>query len=78
MDTDVLESLLERLISINEDVLSELSEIKSELSEIKEEFNWIGEHTYGKVVYDGINEISSKLDSVESGISNIDINTSGL
>jgi hypothetical protein len=71
MDTQNLELLMERLITVNEKVLSELTEIKSELSDLKEEFNWVGEHTYGKVVYDGINEIASKLDSIEFNTSNI-------
>lgn len=71
MDTQNLELLMERLITVNEEVLSQLTEIKLELSELKEELNWVGEHSYGKIVYDGLNEITSKLDSIDFNTSNI-------
>ncbi len=66
MGTENLETLLERLIEVNEAILSEISEIKTGIEEIKDELNWVGEHSYAKMVYDGLNEIESKLSEIET------------
>ncbi|KAB2825909.1 hypothetical protein [Aliivibrio finisterrensis] len=78
MSTENLEYLLERLITVNEQILETVTDIKSEVQEINKELNWVEEHSYAKVIYDGLNAIESKLDTIDSGISNIDINTTGL
>lgn len=78
MSTENLEYLLERLITVNEQILETVTDIKSEVQEINKELNWVEEHSYAKVIYDGLNAIESKLDTIDLGISNIDINTTGL
>ncbi|MCF6202504.1 MAG: hypothetical protein L3J59_02375 [Methylococcaceae bacterium] len=78
MSTENLECLLEKIVLINENMLGVLGEIKNDMSDIKQELNWVGENTYAKVVYDGLNEITDKLSLVELGVSNIDSNTSDL
>lgn len=66
MGTENLETLLERLIEVNESILNEMSEIKTGIEEIKDELNWVGDHSYAKMVYDGLNEIESKLSEIET------------
>ncbi|MGA4532182.1 hypothetical protein ACPA1H_17740 [Ectopseudomonas chengduensis] len=78
MNTENIELLLEKLININEAILDKLDDVKYEVSTIKDELDWIKEHSYAKVVYDGIHEISSKLDTIEMGISSIDANTANM
>ena len=78
MSTENLEYLLERLITVNEQILETVIDIKSEVEDINKELNWVEEHSYAKVIYDGLNAIESKLDTIDLGISNIDINTTGL
>ena len=78
MSTENLEYLLERLITVNEQILETVTDIKSEVQDINKELNWVEEHSYAKVIYDGLNAIESKLDTIDLGISNIDINTTGL
>ena len=75
MSTENLEYLLERLITVNEQILETVTDIKSEVQDINKELNWVEEHSYAKVIYDGLNAIESKLDTIDLGISNIDINT---
>lgn len=75
MNTENIEMLLERLVTINEEISEKLDEVKYELGAIKEELNWVGEHTYAKVVYDGMNDITDKLHAVEMGIIGIEANT---
>ena len=65
MNTENIENLLERLVAINEEISEKLDDVKYDLGAIKEELNWVGEHTYAKVVYQGLNEIAQKLDTVE-------------
>ena len=69
MNTENIEILLENLISVNEKILDELCEIKSGISEITNELNWVGEHTYAKVVHDELNNISTKLESIDCTLS---------
>lgn len=76
MNNQNIEILLERLISVNEQILEKLDDVKYELGAIKEEFNWVGNLTYGKMVNDSLSEITEKLINIESGILSIDINTS--
>ena len=64
MNTENIENLLERLVAINEEISEKLDDVKYDLGAIKEELNWVGEHTYAKVVYQGLNEIAQKLDAV--------------
>lgn len=78
MNTENLEYLLEKLIAVNEQILETVLDIKTEVQDINKELNWVEEHSYAKVVYDSLNTIERKLDSIDSGISNIDINTTGL
>ncbi|MEH0666018.1 hypothetical protein H4F18_06895 [Vibrio scophthalmi] len=78
MKTENLEYLLEKLIAVNEQILETVLDIKTEVQDINKELNWVEEHSYAKVVYDSLNTIERKLDSIDSGISNIDINTTGL
>ena len=65
MDNLDIELLLERLISVNERILEKLEDIGSDIDSIKNELNWIEEHSYAKIVYDGLNEISNKLDCID-------------
>ncbi|WP_095077036.1 hypothetical protein [Pseudomonas sp. Irchel s3h17] len=76
MNTENIEMLLERLVTINEEISGKLDDVKYDLGAIKEELNWVGEHTYAKVVYDGLNDITEKLHAVEMGITSIESNTS--
>ncbi|MBC3435748.1 hypothetical protein HU735_10005 [Pseudomonas sp. BW16M2] len=69
MSTENIEMLLERLVAINEEVSQKLDDIKYDLSEIKNELNWVGEHSYAKVVYDGLNNIEMRLMGIESNTS---------
>lgn len=71
MSTENIELLLEKLVAINEEVSEKLDDIKYDLASIKDELNWVGEHTYAKVVYEGLNNIEMRLIGIES-------NTSGL
>jgi hypothetical protein len=71
MSTENIETLLERLVAINEEVSQKLDDIKYDLSEIKNELNWVGEHSYAKVVYDGLNNIEMRLMGIESNTSSL-------
>jgi len=71
MSTENIEMLLERLVAINEEVSQKLDDIKYDLSEIKNELNWVGEHSYAKVVYDGLNSIEMRLIGIESNTSSL-------
>ncbi|BAN54489.1 MULTISPECIES: hypothetical protein [Pseudomonas] len=71
MSTENIETLLERLVAINEEVSQKLDDIKYDLSEIKNELNWVGEHSYAKVVYDGLNNIEMRLIGIESNTSSL-------
>lgn len=71
MSTENIETLLERLVAINEEVSQKLDDIKYDLSEIKNELNWVGEHSYAKVVYDGLNDIEMRLIGIESNTSSL-------
>lgn len=71
MDNINIEMLLENLISVNEQILDALNDIKWDISSIKNELDWTQEYSHAKKVYEGLNEISDKLDT-------IDINTSNL
>lgn len=75
MNTENIEMLLARLVTINEEISEKLDDVKYDLGAIKEEFNWVGEHTYAKVVYDGLNDIAEKLHAVEMGIISIESKT---
>jgi len=76
MNTDIIESLLEQLVTTNENILNELVEVKQDIAEIREELNLVGEHAFAKVMYDRANEASDKLGEIEGLLSNIDMNTS--
>ncbi|QXH54306.1 hypothetical protein [Pseudomonas maumuensis] len=71
MSNENIETLLERLVAINEEVSQKLDDIKYDLSEIKNELNWVGEHSYAKVVYDGLNNIEMRLIGIESNTSSL-------
>ena len=71
MSTENIETLLERLVAINEEVSQKLDDIKYDLSEIKNELNWVGEHSYAKVVYDGLSNIEMRLIGIESNTSSL-------
>lgn len=76
MSTDIIESLLEQLITTNENILSELVEVKQDISEIREELNWVGEHAFAKVIYERVDASYDKLIEIEALLANIDVNTS--
>lgn len=71
MSTENIETLLERLVAINEEVSQKLDDIKYHLSEIRNELNWVGEHSYAKVMYDGLNNIEMRLIGIESNTSSL-------
>ncbi|PLP85961.1 hypothetical protein CYD26_24255 [Pseudomonas sp. FFUP_PS_473] len=71
MSTENIEMFLERLVAISEEVSQKLDDIKYDLSEIKNELNWVGEHSYAKVVYDGLNSIEMRLIGIESNTSSL-------
>lgn len=71
MSTENIEMFLERLVAIGEEVSQKLDDIKYDLSEIKNELNWVGEHSYAKVVYDGLNSIEMRLIGIESNTSSL-------
>lgn len=71
MSTENIETLLERLVAINEEVSQKLDDIKYDLSEIRNELNWVGEHSYAKVMYDGLNNIEMRLIGIESNTSSL-------
>ncbi|WP_286914738.1 MULTISPECIES: hypothetical protein [unclassified Pseudomonas] len=71
MSTENIETLLERLVAINEEISQKLDDIKYDLSEITNELNWVGEHSYAKVVYDGLNNIEMRLIGIESNTSSL-------
>lgn len=75
MNTDIIESLLEQLVTTNENILSELVEVKQDISEIREELNWVGEHAFAKVIYERVDEASDKLSEIQGLLANIDMNT---
>ena len=68
MQTSKLENLLERLITVNEEMLEKLNHINGNLIEVHTELNWVEKHSSARMIYDGLSEISSLLN-------NIDINT---
>jgi len=76
MSTEVIEALLEQLVSTNERILNELVEVKQDISEIREELNWVGEHSFAKMIYERVDEASDKLGEIQGLAFNIDMNTS--
>jgi len=76
MSTEVIEALLEQLVSTNESILNELVEVKQDISDIKEELNWVGEHSFAKMIYERVDEASDKLGEIQGLAFNIDMNTS--
>lgn len=76
MSTEVIEALLEQLVSTNESILNELVEVKQDISEIREELNWVGEHSFAKMIYERVDEASDKLGEIQGLAFNIDMNTS--
>lgn len=69
MENKEIQELLENILLVNERILDSLTDIRSDLFVIRNELSWVEEYSYAKTVYDQLNEISRKLDS-------IDINTS--
>ena len=68
-----VELLLENLVSINSQILDELRDMKSDISSILEELNWAGEHTFAEKVTDGLTEIESSLDAIDTSICSLDV-----
>ncbi|WP_305811426.1 hypothetical protein [Photobacterium leiognathi] len=72
MSTENLEYLLEKLISVNEQILETVIDIKSEVQNINKELNWVEEYSYAKMVYGSLKEIELKLFSIDSGVSTVE------
>lgn len=75
MSNESIELLLERLININEAILDKLDDIKNEVTTIKDELDWSQDYSYAKIVNDGLNEITTKLEIIEMEVSSIESNT---
>jgi len=91
VNNERIETLLEQLIEINEEIKNHLfsiqcdiTEIKDELSPYKEhsfagnlikEFNWTEEHSHSSMMIKGFDELSEKLGSIELSLIGIEANT---
>lgn len=71
METENLESLLLRLIEVNEKISEQLIDIKSDLHEIRSELSWVEEFSFAKQTYDTLNAIESHLGNIESNVSSL-------
>ena len=69
MELYTVENLLERMVSINQDLLTEIRELNAEVTAVKAELNHFTGSSYGQMVYEGLNTIERKLDSIDSNTS---------
>ncbi len=71
MDAENLELLMERLISINEQILDRLDNIQSDMAEVRRELDSTVQHSYAQASLNDLHNIIMELQSIT-------INTSGL
>ena len=69
MDTENLELLMERLISINEQILDRLDSIQSDMAEVRRELDSTVQYSYAQASLNDLHNIIMELQ-------NITINTS--
>jgi hypothetical protein len=61
MESSRLEELLEELVSQNVAIIDKLDDLIGVVKEINGELNWIGEHSFAKMVVERLCEIESAI-----------------
>lgn len=64
MDTSRVEELLEQLISQNQEVAETLRNIHREIERTNNELDWVREHSFAKMVTDGIQSLETSIQSL--------------
>jgi hypothetical protein len=71
METENIESLLMRLIEVNETISDQLTDMKLDLHEIRSELDWVEDLSFAKHTNDALTAIESHLGNIETNTSSL-------